>query len=91
MQRNKHLVYYLLKKVEDRKKLLQTFGNSNISETEIDEIIELMNNHKIRELVENNFKKLELQAQEKIDQLQVMADARKMLRDFLNINLMRVS
>ena len=55
--------YYLLKKVEDRKKLLQTFGNSNISETEIDEIIELMNNHKIRELVENNFKKLELQAQ----------------------------
>lgn len=82
--------YYLLKNAKDKEKLMQIFSNCDISEAKIIEVLDLMNNYQIRELVNNNLKKLELQAKEKINQLQVMAETEKMLKEFLNINLMRV-
>jgi len=83
--------YYLLQKVDEdeKEKVLDAFGNQSLDEGCAEEMLGLMKNHQIRELVNEDIKKLETKTQQQIKKLSTLMELKEMLVEFLEMSLKR--
>lgn len=82
--------YYLLQELVDKKQISSAFGNKDLDKDGVGEMLELIEKHRVRELVSKDLLVLENKAQQQIKELSVPNELKEMLFQFAEMMAKRI-
>ena len=82
--------YYLLQKIDRKEKVLNAFGNQDLDENGVKEVLALIEEQGIKKMVNKDLIELKILAKKQINNLLVTIEMKKMMNQFLDKTANRV-